>query len=84
MPGKQSGELGARVRATALSVSTGETAEAFLALQALTPRIEASPHRDAGMVVLILQGTRDIRQPHRALLILLALGIRKVLLARPR
>jgi hypothetical protein len=53
-------------------------------MQALTPRIEASPHRDAGMVALILQGARDIRQPHRALLILLALGIRKVLLARPR
>jgi hypothetical protein len=84
MPGKQSGELGARVRAMALSVSTGETAEAFIAMQPLTPRIEASPHRDAGMVALILQGTRDIRQPHRALLILLALGIRKVLLARPR
>lgn len=84
MPGKQSGELSARIKATALGVSTGETAEAFLALQAVAPRIEASADPDAPLVSLILHGTREIRRPHRALLILLALAARKVLLARAR
>ena len=82
MPGKQSGELGARIKSTALGVSTGETSDAFLALQTLAPRIEASGHADAALVGQVLQGTREIMRPHRALLILLALATRKVLLAR--
>ncbi len=82
MPGKQSGELSARIKATAMGVSTGETHEAFVALQGLMPRIETSPHADAPLVVLLLQGTRQIEHPHRALLILLALAVRKVLLTR--
>jgi len=82
MPGKQSGELGALIKATALGASTGETAEAFTAIQGLVPRIEASPHPDAGLVLLILKGTRHIARPHRALLVLLALATRKVLLKR--
>ncbi len=84
MPGKQSGELGARIGATAPGVSTGETSEAFLALQALAPRIQASLDPDGALVALILQGTRDLERPHPALLILLALAQRKVLLARAR
>jgi hypothetical protein len=82
MPGNQSGELGARIKSTALGVSTGETSDAFLALQTLAPRIEASGHADAALVGQLLQGTREIIRPHRALLILLALATRKVLLAR--
>ena len=82
MPGKQSGELGARIKATALGASAGETGEAFLALQGLAPRIEAGGHADAPLVLQILQGTRQIEQPHRALLVLLALAVRKVLLTR--
>ena len=82
MPGKQSGELSARIKSTALSVSTGETSDAFLALQTLTPRIEAGGHADAPLVVQLLQGTRNIERPHLALLILLALATRKVLLTR--
>ena len=53
-----------------------------MVLQSLMPRIETSPHADAPLVVLLLQGTRQIEHPHRALLILLALSIRKVLLTR--
>lgn len=85
MPGKQSGELSALIKATALGGSSGETGEAFLALQALQalmPRIETSRAADAALVSRILQGTRQIAQPHRALLILLALATRKVLLTR--
>jgi len=82
MPGKQSGELSARIKATALGASSGETTEAFLALQALLPRIETSGHTDAALVTQVLQGTRQIEHPHRALLVLLALAVRKVLLAR--
>ncbi len=83
MPGKQSGELGARIRATALLASTGETAEAFKAMQGLAPRVETSPHGDAALVALLLAGTREIMHVHRALLILLALAVRRVL-AMPR
>ena len=46
------------------------------------PRIESSPHPDAGLVLVILKGTRHIARPHRALLVLLALATRKVLLKR--
>lgn len=82
MPGKQSGELSARIKATAPGVSTGETSDAFLALQAVSPRIEASGNADAPLVAQLLRGTRQIEHPHRALLILLALATRKVLLRR--
>ena len=82
MPGKQSGELGTRIKSTALGVSAGETGDAFIALQTLTPRVEASGHPDAALVGQLLKGTREIAHPHRALLILLSLATRKVLLTR--
>lgn len=82
MPGKQSGELGARIKATALGVGTGDTRDAFLALQTLLPRIEASPYPEATLVAELLRGTRQLAEPHRVLLILLALATRKVLLLR--
>jgi len=57
----------------------GDTGEAFAALQSLRPFIWASRHRDAAMVLAIMDGTRDIARPHRALLILLALIMRPTL-----
>lgn len=84
MPGKQSGALAQRIKATALPLSTGETDQGFLELQGLSPRVEASVAPDAPLVMLILNGTRGVARPHRALLILLALAERKCLLARAR
>ena len=63
----------------AAALSTGSTAEGFKALQALRPYVAASGHPEAAMVLQIMDGTRDITQPHRALLILLALALRPVL-----
>ncbi|RYE10737.1 MAG: MFS transporter [Hyphomicrobiales bacterium] len=82
MPGKQSAELSALIKGSALGASTGETHEAFTAIQALAPRIETAGHADAALVLQLLQGTRQIEKPHRALLVLLALSVRKVLLTR--
>lgn len=82
MPGKQSSELSARIKAGAPGASIGETADAFLALQATLPRIETSTHADAPLVAQLMVGTRQIEHPHRALLILLALSTRRVLLTR--
>ena len=82
MPGKQSGELSARIKSTALGASTGDTSDAFVAVQTLMPRIETSSHPEAALVIQLLQGTRQIEHPHRPLLILLALAARKVLLTR--
>ncbi len=84
MPGKQSAEIAARIKASAVSASTGATDEALLAMRALAPRVETSAHPDSRRVALILQGTRDLPHGHRALLVLLALALRKVLGLRPR
>jgi MFS family permease len=64
---------------TASRLALGDTGEAFAALQSLRPFIEASRHPEAGMVLTIMDGMRDIARPHRALLILLALIMRPVL-----
>jgi hypothetical protein len=63
----------------AAALGTGSTGEVFKALQALRPYVAASGHPEAAMVLQIMDGTRDIAQPHRALLILLALALRPVL-----
>jgi HEAT repeat protein len=63
----------------ASALSSGGTAEAFAALQALRPYVAASGHPDAGTVLKLMDATRDIAQPHRALLILLCLALRPVL-----
>ena len=60
----------------AAALGTGRTGHVFKALQALRPYVAASGHPEAGMVLQIMDGTRDIPQPHRALLILLALALR--------
>lgn len=63
----------------AAALSSGSTGTAFRALQDLRPYIERSGHPEAGIVLKLMDGTRDIEQPHRALLILLALAMRPVL-----
>lgn len=63
----------------AAALSTGSTAEAFRALQMLRPYVAASGHADAAMVLKIMDGTREIARPHRALLILLCLVMGLVL-----
>ena len=63
----------------AAALSTGSTAEAFRALQMLRPYVAASGHADAAMVLKIMDGTREIARPHRALLILLCLVMGPVL-----
>jgi hypothetical protein len=63
----------------ASALSGGGTAEAFAALQALRPYVAVSGHPDAGIVLKIMDATRDIAQPHRALLILLCLALKPVL-----
>jgi hypothetical protein len=65
----------------AAGLSAGSTAEGFRALQTLRPYVAASGHPEAAMVLKIMDGTRDIEQPHRALLILLALALKPVLAA---
>jgi hypothetical protein len=61
------------------ALSTGSTAEGLAALQGLRPYVETSGHAEAALVLKLLDGTREIAQPHRALLILLALALRPVL-----
>ena len=63
----------------AAAVSSGSTGEAFRALQALRPYVASSGHPEAGIVLKLMDGTRDIAQPHRALLTLLSLALRPVL-----
>jgi hypothetical protein len=65
----------------AAALGTGSTSEVFQALQALRPYVAVSRHPEAAKVLQIMDGTRDITQPHRALLILLALALRPVLAA---
>jgi HEAT repeat protein len=64
-----------------VGVASSSTVEAFAALQALAPLVRKSAHPDAPLVAAILQGTGGIAQPHRALVILLGLALRRVLMA---
>jgi hypothetical protein len=41
--------------------------------------VASSDHDEAAMVLKIMDGTREIAHPHRALLILLALALQRVL-----
>jgi MFS family permease len=63
----------------AATLGNGSTSEAFAALQALRPYVASSDHDEAAMVLKIMDGTREIAHPHRALLILLALALQRVL-----
>jgi hypothetical protein len=61
------------------ALSTGSTSEGFAALQGLRPYVAQSGHPDAPIVLKLLDGTRGILVPHRALLILLSLALQPVL-----
>jgi hypothetical protein len=72
--------LAKKLHGAAEALGMGSTAEGFAALQALRPLVAASGHEDAPLVVAVLDGTHDVARPHRALVILLALAIRRVLI----
>lgn len=67
------------LEAAASELGTGPTATAFAALQALHPDIASEDHRDAPLVVTLLEGTQSITEAHPALMILLAVAMRHVL-----
>ncbi len=69
----------AGVAAIVSDLGGGHTEAAFRALQALRPAVAASAHPDAGIVLAILDDTNDLSEPHRTLLILLSLVLRRVL-----
>ncbi|MBN9332398.1 MFS transporter [Devosia sp.] len=62
----------------AAGLGTGSTAAGFAALRGLRPLLAASPHEDAPLVVALIDGTRDITEAHRALMVLLAVAARHV------
>ncbi len=63
----------------AIALGAGSTREAFAALQMLRPYVAGSNRPNTAAVLAIMDGTRDIAQPHRALLILLSLALRPLL-----
>jgi hypothetical protein len=63
----------AHVARISSELAAGSTLEGFQALQSLRPAIEASPQAD--IVLKIMDGTRDVARPHRALLILLCVAM---------
>ena len=77
-PGKQSGEIAARLSQSEAELASGNTVGAFQALQSLRSVIASSKHADAPIVVRIIDGTRDLATPQRALLVLLCLVVRRV------
>ncbi|MGV3650319.1 MAG: MFS transporter [Devosia sp.] len=74
--GKQGRE--ALTRAAA-GLGIGPTGESFAALCAVRPLLVRSRHPDAPLVVALIDGTASLPDPHRALLILLAIAARHVL-----
>jgi hypothetical protein len=68
-----------RLREAASDLGTGSTSTGFAALQGLRPLIAAAPHRDAPLVLMLIEGTSGIAEPHRALMVLLAVAMRHVL-----
>ena len=65
--------------ATAEGLGQNRTAETYAAMHALRPLVEANAGRSAGLLLPVLKGTSDIATPHRALVVLLALALRRVL-----
>lgn len=63
----------------AADLGTGSTQPSFAALQRLLPDIQASRHPDKHLVATLVQGTSAIAEPHRALMVLLAIAIQVVL-----
>jgi HEAT repeat protein len=77
-------DAGSRARrkaleAAAAELGTGPTAASLAAVQALRPEITGTSHDDARLVAALLDGTREITEAHRALMVLLAVAARHVL-----
>ena len=72
-------ELARGLAATAEGLGQNRTAETYAAMHALRPLVEANSGRSAGLLLPVLKGTSDIATPHRALVVLLALALRRVL-----
>jgi HEAT repeat protein len=77
-------DAGSRARrkaleAAAAELGTGPTAASLAAVQALRPEITGASHDDARLVAALLDGTREITEAHRALMVLLAVAARHVL-----
>jgi MFS family permease len=75
--------LGKQLMASVEPLGAGDTVATFAALQDFRQTIERSDHPDARLVLLLMDGTADIVRPNRALVILLALSIRRVLRPSP-
>lgn len=69
----------ARLQETASDLGTGPADAGFAALQGLRPLIAATPHRDTPLVLALLDGTAGLAEPHRALMVLLAVAMQHVL-----
>lgn len=67
------------LEAAAIELGTGPTQDAFVSLQALRPDVAAMAHRDRDLVLALLDGTTEISEAHRALMVLLAVTIRAVI-----
>jgi MFS family permease len=81
MPPGESARIRARaLQAAASELGNGPTETAFAALQALRPDIAAASHKDRDLVLALLDGTAHLTEPHRALMVLLAVSMRAVLL----
>lgn len=77
-------DMGAKQLALALEratgpLGTGSTLAAFAALEDLRPIVARSGEPEAALVLRIMDGTKGVAHPHRALLILLALALRPIL-----
>ena len=77
-PGKKTEEIAARLSQSEAELASGNTVGAFQALQSLRAVIASSKHADALIVVRIIDGTRDLATPQRALLVLLCLVMRRI------
>ncbi|WDR02601.1 MFS transporter [Devosia algicola] len=67
------------LRQVAAELGGGDTQTAFRALQNLRPYIANSKHPNSTMVLSVMDTTRLIQSPHRALLVLLCIVMRPVL-----
>ncbi|WDR06190.1 MFS transporter [Devosia rhodophyticola] len=68
----------------AAELGGGDTLTAFRALQDLRAYVANSKHPNSTMVLSVMDATREIKAPHRALLVLLCIVMRPVLKHRLR
>lgn len=72
-------ERRANLAREAADLGTGSTQSSFAALQLLLPDIQASCHSDRRLVSALVEGTSRLSEPHRALMVLLAIAMQMVL-----